>query len=158
MKRKKIELQILPDKLFFFFFLWVLIFCQLSTTVTFDYSYCLLFCFEVIWWYATEKMSFLKLWVIYIYKYISMVNSISYQTFFCTGISNWRTLLKIQYVIAIHIIRWLIKFYNIRFKWTATAGIGIYPSKAWLSQLLNFKNPIWTWGHFRRTIRNKIMF
>ena len=30
--------------------------------------------------------------------------------------------------------------------------------KSWLSQLVNFKNPIWTWGHFRRTICNKIVF
>ena len=27
----------------------------------------------------------------------------------------------------------------------------------WLSQLVNFKNVIWTWGHFRRTICNKIL-
>ena len=32
------------------------------------------------------------------------------------------------------------------------------PLKAWLSQLVNFKNAIWTWGHFRRTICNKILF
>ena len=38
------------------------------------------------------------------------------------------------------------------FKWIATAAIGIHPTKAWLSQLGNFKNPIW---HFRRTICNK---
>ena len=25
-------------------------------------------------------------------------------------------------------------------------------------QLVNFKNAIWTWGHFRRTICNKILF
>ena len=31
-------------------------------------------------------------------------------------------------------------------------------TKAWLSQLLNFKNAVWTWGHFRRTICNKILF
>ena len=31
-------------------------------------------------------------------------------------------------------------------------------TKAWLSQLVNFKNAIWTWGHFRRTICNKILF
>ena len=30
------------------------------------------------------------------------------------------------------------------FKWTATAAIGIHPTKAWLSQLLNFKYAIWT--------------
>ena len=41
-------------------------------------------------------------------------------------------------------MRWLTNFYDFRFKWTATAGIGIYPTKAWLSQLVNFKNAIWT--------------
>ena len=35
-------------------------------------------------------------------------------------------------------------FYDFRFKWTATAGIGIHPTKAGLSQLVNFKNAIWT--------------
>ena len=34
--------------------------------------------------------------------------------------------------------------------------IRIHPARAWLSQLLNFKNAIWTEGHFRRTICNKI--
>ena len=66
--------------------------------------------------------------------------------------------MKIYYVIAIHLMRWLTNFYDPRYKWTATAGIGIYPTKAWLSQLVNFKNPIWTWGHFRRTICNKFLF
>ena len=33
--------------------------------------------------------------------------------------------------------------------------MGIYPTKAWLSQLMNFKNTIW---HFRKTIYNKILF
>ena len=28
----------------------------------------------------------------------------------------------------------------------------------WLSRQVNFKNAIWTWGHFRRTICNKILF
>ena len=59
---------------------------------------------------------------------------------------------KIQYVIAIHLMRWLTNFYDFRFKWTATAAIGRHPTKAWLSQLVNFKNAIWTWGHFRRMI------
>ena len=45
-------------------------------------------------------------------------------------------------------------FYDFRFKWTPIAGIGIHPTKAWLSQLANF----WTWGHFRWTICNKILF
>ena len=50
--------------------------------------------------------------------------------------------MKIQYVIAIHLIKWLATFYDLRFKWTATATIRIYPTKTWLSQLVNFKNAI----------------
>ena len=64
--------------------------------------------------------------------------------------------MKIPYIIAIHLMRWLTNFYDFRFKWTATAAIGIHPTKAGLSQLVNFKNPIWTWGHIRITICNKI--
>ena len=52
--------------------------------------------------------------------------------------------MNIQYVIAIHLIRWLTNFYDFSFKWTATAAIGIHPTKASLSQLVNFKNAIWT--------------
>ena len=47
--------------------------------------------------------------------------------------------MKIQYVITIHLMRWLTNFYDFRFKWTATAAIGIHPTKAWLSQLVNSK-------------------
>ena len=39
-------------------------------------------------------------------------------------------------------MRWLTNFYDFRFKWTATAAIGIHPTKSWLSQLVNFKNAI----------------
>ena len=49
---------------------------------------------------------------------------------------------------------WLTNFYDFRFKWTATAAIGIHPTNAWLSQLGNSKNAI---RHFRRTICNKIV-
>ena len=52
-------------------------------------------------------------------------------------------------------MRWLTNFYNFRFEWTATTGTGIHPTKTWLSQMMNFKNAIWTWGHFRRMICNK---
>ena len=52
--------------------------------------------------------------------------------------------MKIQYLIAIDITRSLTDFYDFRFKWIATAAIGIHPTKAWLSQLVNFKNAIWT--------------
>ena len=65
--------------------------------------------------------------------------------------------MKIQYAIAIHLLRWLTNFYDFRLKSTATAAIGIYPTKAWLSQLVNFKNAIWKWERFRRTICNKIV-
>ena len=37
-------------------------------------------------------------------------------------------------------MRWLTNVCDFRFKWTTTAGIGIHPTKAWLSQLVNFKN------------------
>ena len=40
-------------------------------------------------------------------------------------------------------MRWLTNFNDFRFKWTAAVGIGIHPTKAWLSQLVNFKNAIW---------------
>ena len=36
-------------------------------------------------------------------------------------------------------MRWLTNFYDFRFKSTATAAIGIHPTKAWLSQLVNLK-------------------
>ena len=52
-------------------------------------------------------------------------------------------------------MRRLTNMYDFRFKWTATAAIGIHPTKDWLSQLVNFKNAIW---HFRRTICNRIWF
>ena len=52
-------------------------------------------------------------------------------------------------------MRWLINFYDFRFKSKATAAIGIHPTKAWFSQLVNFKNATW---HFRRMICNKILF
>ena len=78
-----------------------------------------------------------------------------FPVFFPMGIWNSRRLLRIQYFIAIHLMRWLTNCYDFRFKWTATAAIRIHPTKPWLSQLVNFKNTIW---HFRRTIYNKILF
>ena len=39
-------------------------------------------------------------------------------------------------------MRWLTNFYDFRFKWKPTAAIKIYPTKSWLSQLVNFKNAI----------------
>ena len=56
---------------------------------------------------------------------------------------NCSRLLKIHYVIAIHLMRWQTNFYDFRFKLTPTAAIWIHPTKVWLSQLVNFKNAIW---------------
>ena len=81
-----------------------------------------------------------------------MVLSICFQTFLYR-LLNRRRPLKIHNVIAKQLMRWLTNFDDFRFKWTATAAIGIHPTKAWLSQLVNFKNTIWTSGHFRRTIK-----
>ena len=62
--------------------------------------------------------------------------------------------MKIHYVIAIHLMRWLTNIYDFRFKGTATAAIGIHLTKVWLSQLVDFNSAIWMWG---RTICNKIV-
>ena len=57
--------------------------------------------------------------------------------FFCTGILNCRRLLRIQYVIAIHLMRWQTNSYDFTFKWTATAGIEIHPDchSWWISKM-----------------------
>ena len=65
--------------------------------------------------------------------------------------------MNIHYVIASRFIKWQTNFNDFRFKWKTTAAIGTHSTKAWLSKLVNFKNAIWTWGHFRRTICNKIV-
>ena len=99
---------------------------------------------------------------IYIYTQISRCGYLqvrgAYDKFrdvFRIGIYNCHSFFKIHYVIAIHLMRWLTNFDDFSFKWTATAVIGIHPTKAWLSQLVNFKNAMWP---FRRTICNKIVF
>ena len=93
----------------------------------------------------------------YIYIYMRGAYD-KFPAFFRMDILSWRRLLKIQDVIAMHLMRWLTNFYDFRFKWAAATVIGIQPTKAWLSQRVNFKNPIWTWRHFRRTICNKIQY
>ena len=91
---------------------------------------------------------------IYIYRntYIYENPSINFQTFLYRHLK----LFYVQYAIAIHLMRWLTNFYDFRFKGTATAEIRIHPTKAWLLQLVNLKNVIWAWGHWRRMICNKI--
>ena len=71
------------------------------------------------------------------------------------SIWNCRRLLEIQYVIVI-ILRddWPIFMISASNE-ELQKQIGMHPTKAWLSQLVNFKNAIW---HFRRTTCNKILF
>ena len=76
---------------------------------------------------------------IYIYIYIRGASN-KFPAFFCTGIWNRRRLLKIHHVIAVHRMRWLTNFYDFRFKSTATAVIGIHPTKPdfhswWISKM-----------------------
>ena len=101
---------------------------------------------------------------IYIYIYIMrndarrniyMVHSINFQTFLYRHLKLSQ---KILYVIVRYPMRWQTIFYDFRSKSIAKPVIGIHPTKAWLSQLVNFKNAIWMWGHFRRTICNRILF
>ena len=55
--------------------------------------------------------------LIYIYIYIYICGAFNkFLDFFCTGIWNCCRLLKIHYVIAIHLMRWLTNFYDFRFK------------------------------------------
>ena len=65
---------------------------------------------------------------------------------------------KVSWLGNIHLMRWLTNFYDFTFKWTATAAIGIHPTKAWLSQMVNFKNAIWTSGHFEEWYAIKFCF
>ena len=75
---------------------------------------------------------------------------------FCTGnkivVDSWKFR-----IFGIHHMRWLTNFYDFRFKWTATTAIGIHPTKAWLSLMVNFKYAIWTCELFWRTMCNKIL-
>ena len=81
----------------------------------------------------------LEMFYIYIYIYIYVCVCVcvcvcvvpsKVPRLFCTDIWNCRRHLNIQHLIAIHLIRWLTNFYDFRFKWTATAAIGIHPKKA----------------------------
>ena len=69
-------------------------------------------------------------------KYV--VPSISFQTFcvhaFKIVVDSWKFSMLFLYIL----------WDDFRFKWTATAAIGIHPTKSWLSQLGNFRNVIWT--------------
>ena len=58
------------------------------------------------------------------------MHSIRFRTFFVLAF-------KIQYLIAIHLMRWMTNFYDFTFKWTATVAIGIHPDchSWWISKL-----------------------
>ena len=72
----------------------------------------------------------------YVLAYV--VPSISFQTIFVQAfkivVDSWKFSILLLYIF----------WDDFKFKWTATAGIRIHPTKAWLSQLVNFKNVIWT--------------
>ena len=91
------------------------------------------------------------------YRHLKLSNSVCY-CYTSYEMTDQFFKLSILYVIAIHLMRWLTNFYDFTFKWTATAGTGIPPTKAWLSQQVNFKNAIWTWGHFRGRYAIKLCF
>ena len=86
------------------------------------------------------------------------LNFNKFPDFFCTGIYNCRKLEIFQYVVTILLMRWLTNFFLFRCKFIATVGIRVHLTKSWLSQLVNFKNAIWTWGHIRRTICDQVLF
>ena len=94
-----------------YFLLWI-------NSFSFLFSFCLLFFLSFFLFSFFNYMN---------NKYTWCINKLP--DFFCTGIKTCRWLWKIQYVIAIHLMRWLINFYDFRFKWTATAAIGINPMK-----------------------------
>ena len=85
------------------------------------------------------------------------VNSTSFQTFLYRHFKLSKTLVNsVCYCYTCD--EMTDKFLWFQVQMHRTAAIGIHPTKAWLSLLGNFKNAIWTWGHFRRMICYKIMF
>ena len=71
-----------------------------------------------------------------IYIYIYVVHSISFKAFLVQAsrivVDSWKfsmLLLLLMMMIAIDLMRWWTKFYDFRFKGTATAAIGIHATK-----------------------------
>ena len=89
---------------------------------------------------------------------VCVVPSISFRTFFVQAfkivIDSWKFSILLLYILWDD---WPI-FRILRSNERLQQELTIHPTKAWLSQLVNFKNAIWTWGHFRRMICNKILF
>ena len=83
------------------------------------------------------------------------VHTIGFQTFFVWAfkivVGTWKFTILLLYILwddwPIFMISASNEQLQLEFEYT--------PTKVWLSQLVNLKNPIW---HFRRTIYNKILF
>ena len=86
------------------------------------------------------------------------VHTISFQTFFVWAfkidVDSWKFSMLLQYILWYGRPIFMISAFNEQLQQELDYTL----TKAWLSQLVNFKNAIWTWGYFRRTICNKILF
>ena len=141
-----------------------ILFCCVLTWHSFsNLVWCWVFCLMIyLWWLFNAKSIFIegqyRYYLTHDWKIRDtyVVHSISVQTFLYKHLKLSKTLDNSGCYC--YTSYEMINFYDFSFKWTDTAGIGIYPTKAWLSQLVNFKNAIWTWGHFRKTICHKILF
>ena len=91
--------------------------------------------------------------------FIYVVYSISFQTFFVQafkiGVDSWKFTMLLLYILWDVWPIFMISGSNEQLQQLPET---FHPTKVWLSQLVNFKNAIWAFGHFRRTICNKILF
>ena len=95
---------------------------------------------------------------IYVCVCVCVVYSISFQTFFVLAfkivVDSWKFSMLLLYILWDDWPVFMVSSLNERLQ----QELEFHPTKVWLLQLVNFKNAIWTWGHFRRTICNKILF
>ena len=86
------------------------------------------------------------------------MHSISFQTFFVQAfkivVDSWKFNMLLLYIL-LYIMLCQTNFYDFRFKWTATAAIGIYPIKPdghcwWISKT--------QWGHLEERYKIKLCF
>ena len=91
------------------------------------------------------------------YVYIYAVPSISLQTFFVQAFKIVVDSSKFNRLL-LYILWDDWPFLRFQVILNSYSRNRIHPTEAWLSQLVNFDKAIWTWGHFRRTICNKILF
>ena len=89
------------------------------------------------------------------YKYCYEVHTISFQSFFVQAfkivVHSWKLSMLLLYTLWDDWLIFMISGSN-----EVTAGIGICPTKDWLSRLVNFKNAILTSRQFRSTICKKL--